>query len=36
MTRKENLNTEHFREAVRKRKYSVAVRCVETGEVFAS
>ncbi len=34
-TRKQNLDTEHFREAT-KHKIKTKVRCVETGEVFAS
>lgn len=35
MTRSENLNTEHFREANRNKQYT-KVRCVETGQVFRS
>lgn len=34
-TRKENLDTDHYREAAKNRIRS-KVRCVETGEIFAS
>lgn len=34
-TRAENLNTDHYREAQKKKIFS-KVRCVETGEVFSS
>ena len=34
-TRSENLNTDHFREA-QKKKIRSKVRCIETGEVFNS
>ena len=35
MTRKENLDTDHFREAVKTKNFS-KVKCVETGEIFDS
>ena len=35
MTRSENLDTDHYREAVKNKKFT-KVRCVETGEVFNS
>lgn len=34
-TRRENLDTDHFREAASKKIFS-RVRCIETGEIFPS